>query len=231
MRLHVVGDLHLHVVAGHGLVDGEQLQLVEVVLAQLGFDALLVPVRRDRGDPVKGAQLRLQRRGGIEAAHRVDAAHELGRRDHLQVGARGQREQVLFLHEGAGLVQVLAGVVHVRFAGGVALGDFGQDFADDGVLACASPVSSAWSLWAGQICACSGSASSSMRARTAVQIALGVLEHGVGFDAAFQDVAEFARVELLPEPPVDSCRAPIRLFFRNFWNLFMASSAGRAARA
>ena len=94
--------------AGHGFVYGQQLQLVEVVLAQLGFDAGAGPVRRNRRDPVKCAQLRLQGGRRIEAAHRVDAAHELGRRNHLQVGARWQREQVLLRDELARFFQVLA---------------------------------------------------------------------------------------------------------------------------
>ena len=59
----------------------------------------------------------------------------IGRGDHLQIGAGGQGEEVLFLHEGAGFVEIFAGIVHVAFARGVALGDFGQHFADDGVFA------------------------------------------------------------------------------------------------
>src|ERR1019366_3866807 len=52
-----------------------------------------------------------------------------------QIGARRQREEVLFLHERTGLVERLTGIVHVAFAGGVAVGDFGQYLADDGVFA------------------------------------------------------------------------------------------------
>ena len=38
-RLDVVGVFELHVVAGHGFMDGQDLEAVAVVLAQLGFDA------------------------------------------------------------------------------------------------------------------------------------------------------------------------------------------------
>jgi len=84
-----------------------------VVLAQLGIDARLRPIARDRRHPVVRPQLWLERRGGVEAADGVDAAHEHRRVDDGEVAVVGEREQVFLSDECGGLRERLAHFIHV----------------------------------------------------------------------------------------------------------------------
>src|ERR1051325_111046 len=106
-----------------GLVDGEQLQMIKVILAQLGFDALTRPVFWDGRDPVKRAELRLEHRRGVKSAYRVDAAHEHRCVDYFQVIARREREELFRSDEGACFVEVAFCLVKVSVRRRVALCD------------------------------------------------------------------------------------------------------------
>ena len=125
-RLHVVGVLELHIVARHGLVNGQLLQTVVVVLPELRFDPVPGPALRDGRDPVEGAQLGLERRSRIEPAHGVDAPHELGRINHLKVGVRGKRHESLVADESGRLLECLPGCCHVGVRRRVLLRDFAR---------------------------------------------------------------------------------------------------------
>ena len=200
LGLYIVGDLHLHIVAGHGFVDGEQLELVIVVFAQLGVRALLGPVRGNGRDPVESAQPRFERRRGRKTAHGIDAAHELGRRNHLEIRSRRKRQQVLLLDEGARFGQILACVVHIGFARGMALRDLGQHLADYLVLAGGARKFGVVLVRRRQVPVERQGQLEHLRTH-AYQLALGHLQHGVGFGPAFQGEPELAHVPVARHAP------------------------------
>ena len=134
-RLHVVREFALHVVPRHRFVNHQQLQVVKVVFPQLRFDAVLRPIGRNRRDPEKRSELRLENRRGIEAAHRINSALEFRRRDHLKITVFGQCEKVLCAHESARFVEIFPRVVNVARRGGMLLRDVIEHFANDLVFA------------------------------------------------------------------------------------------------
>ena len=101
----------------------------------------------------------------------------------MQIGPGRQREEVLFLHEGAGFVESLAGIVHEAFAGGVAVGDFAQHFADDGVFAVGATEIGVV-LVGGEGFAVQRQGEFQHAGADGDQVALGLLQGVVGFDAA-----------------------------------------------
>ena len=84
--------------------DGEtHFRNLEIALTEEGHNGTT-----SRLLPAEGVVLeaRLERGRGVESADGIDAAHELRRRNDLQVRARGQRQQVLLLYQGARFIQV-----------------------------------------------------------------------------------------------------------------------------
>ena len=64
------------------------------------------------------------------------------------------------------------------------------------------PLRSVWSLWAGKGFAVQRQGEFEHAGADGGQVALGLLQGVVGFDAALQRVAELARVEIAAEAPV-----------------------------
>ena len=108
---------------------------------------------------------------------------------------------MLLLDEGARLVQVFAGIVHVGFAGGVAVGDFVEDFADDGVFAVVAGELGVVLVAAGKP-GVQRQGELEHAGAHGGQFALGLLQGVVGFGAALQRVAEFTGVDVAAEAPV-----------------------------
>jgi len=102
-----------NVVARHSLVERQQVQLVKIVLAQLGLFALGGPFGRDRSDPVEGPQTGLQRGRRHESPHRVNAPQEARSFDHLKVLPGGQRQQAVPTHEQPRGFEIALGLVDV----------------------------------------------------------------------------------------------------------------------
>ncbi len=108
---------------------------------------------------------------------------------------------MLFLHEGAGFVEVFSGIVQVAFPGGMAVRDFGQHFADDGVFAVgAGEIDVVLVARKGFAVQRQGEFQHASADRA--QVALRLLQGIVGFGAALQRIAELARVEIAAEAPV-----------------------------
>src|ERR1700747_3534156 len=97
----------------HSLMDGQLLKAVGIVFAELRFDTILWPIGRDGCNPVERTQLRFERGSLIKTSHRIAAAHELGRRDHLQVRASGKRYQMLRAYEVSGFFEIFASFVEI----------------------------------------------------------------------------------------------------------------------
>ena len=112
-----------------------------------------------------------------------------------------QSEQMLLLDERARFGQVLARIVHVRFAGGVPLGDLVQHLAHHLVDALIAG-QFGWSLCPGAIFRCSGRASSSMRSRTTSRSWDADSSRESGVSPGRHGVAELAVVQFRAQPPV-----------------------------
>jgi hypothetical protein len=103
--------------------------------------------------------LRLQHGRGIEPAHRIDAALELRRGNHLKIFARGERQKILLADKGARFVEILAGIVEIAGRGGVLFRNVVENLADDLVFAVGA---FQWSPCAAKAAACRGRESCSI---------------------------------------------------------------------
>ena len=179
-----------------------QLQVVEIVFAELGFHALFGPVRWDGREPEEAAQLRFEDRGGIETGYRVDASFEFRCRDDLEIVARGHGQEVFLFGEIARVAQILFHVVHVAGGGGMALRDVVQHFSDNLILArVAGQIRVVFVVW--KPFGVERQRHFEHLRSDGFQAGFGVREHLIDGAIGGEREAEFLGVFLRPEAPVD----------------------------
>ncbi len=192
--------------AGQRFVDAEPLQRVVVVLAEFGFDAGLGRFGIDGRDPIFSFGLGFERRRAVEAGHRINSAEETGRGDDFQVVAGAEADDFFVADE-------LSDVGELRFdgflepvAGSVIVGNLGEDFGDDQVLA----------LMRGELgvvgvrrihLSVHGQCEVEHFGADGGHFLFGVGEDLLGRHGSFHDKAEFFVVERLAETPAAFGRA------------------------
>ena len=104
-----VGIGQLHVVAGVGLVDRQDLQHVAVVFLQQAADACRVPVLGRRADGIETRRGGVQRRGRVHVGRRIPPL-ELRHFDHLAAVRFGQAQYLVIANEAANALDRRPGV-------------------------------------------------------------------------------------------------------------------------